>query len=54
MPNSRPNVSAEVERDFCDISLREKYAAYKSPHFHIFGGNTEKVKPLELIFSFRD
>lgn len=29
MPDSRPNMSQEVERDFCDISARRKYAAYK-------------------------
>lgn len=50
-PNSRPNMSAEVERDFCDISVRRKYAAYKCPQI---SGNTEKFKTLELLFSYRD
>lgn len=51
MPNSRPNMSVEVERDFRDISVRGKYAAYRCPQV---SGNTEKFKPLELLFSFRD
>lgn len=51
VPNSRPNMSVEVERDFCDISVRGKYAAYRCPQV---SGNTEKFKTLELLFSFRD
>lgn len=50
-PNSRPNVSSEVERDFCAIFVRGKYAAYKCPQV---SGNTEKFKSLELLFSFGD
>lgn len=49
--NSRPNMSAEVERDFCDIYVRGKYAAYKCPQV---SGNIEKFKTLELLSSFRD
>lgn len=50
-PNWRPNMSAEVERDFCDISVRRKYAAYKCP---LVSGNTEKFKTLELLFNYMD
>lgn len=46
MPNSRPNMSVEVEKDFCDISARRKYAAYK---YSQDSGNTIKSLNFYLV-----
>lgn len=46
MPNSKPSMSQEVDRDFCDISARKKYTLYK---YSQDSGNTIKSLSSYLV-----